>query len=159
VAGGPFNPAPFPGGLAPDAGGALVILPPHLYPPRGATVIDKSYSSSAIPPQQTFPITPSDGSDLAVPSGSALRVSALGFGSVDPTATVFASYSLLVNGNPVYGYTAQPVTVGTLDAPASVFLLVPGPAAVTITIANGFLLSSFAYLARLQGWLFQETTR
>ncbi len=153
--GGPFLP-PTPGGLAPDAGLAPVSLPAFVSPPRGSTPIDVAYGPTTVSPVDgSRELSVTIGGPIVCPGGAELRISHIGFGSVDPTGLVFAIYTLTVNDSPVNSYTNQPLAIGTLDQPGDVFLHVKGPATVRVFISNGFPLSPFVYNARVKGWIYQ----
>lgn len=139
---------------------ARVEQPPYVAPPRGATYVDKFFAvQSAVSGGTTRQLFIPTGELLLVPAGRELRVARLGFGAMDPTALVYATYTINQNGNPLEGFTANTVAIGTLDVPGEVFLHVLGPSELTVFVTNGYpspgAIATFYYTARLVGWQYQ----
>ena len=158
TSGGPFIRPTHPGGSASYAG-ALVHNPAFTTPPRGSIVVDKPYSPTAIAPNVGNVQLPAfDGAEITVPSNQQLRISHVGFGALDTAALVFMSYTILVNNQPIAGYIANPVAIGTLDQPGEVTIHVAGPAVVTLWLANGVPRTSFTVSGRIKGWIYAEVS-
>jgi len=153
----PGTVSPFSGSIAPETG-TLVHLPGYTEPPRGALYIERAYQTSQ--PALggvTLQVLPADGNpDITVPPGWEFRLESIGFDWVTSSSLTFGSYTILMNGNPLYGFVNNPVAVGTLNNPARVFLHVAGPAVLTILFTNNLpsTVQGVGINARVTGWLF-----
>lgn len=151
---------PFPGGNAPDIVGVPIEPPPFSTPPRGCVAVDAIYQGVVFSEGSFGTATdldPVTGRLIDVPNNWQLRLAGLGFGAVSPIGTVFATWTILANNNPLAAYSNLPCAVGTVDQPANVTVQVPGPATIRLQVSNHFLTAqSFIYTARFLGWLYQE---
>jgi hypothetical protein len=126
-------------------------LPPWIYPPRGARPVDRTQNSAEIQPGDSGLVL-----EIEVETGFQLTLLQAGFGAPDPTPLSQSTWSVRINGEVMSGYGFLPCAIGTVDRPADVIIVVPGPAKVGIYATNTFLRSAWVYTARVRGWMYAE---
>jgi hypothetical protein len=93
---------------------------------------------------------------VRVPEHSILRISAIGFGSMSPSALVHASFRISRDNDTMGDYYNVPCAIGSLARPGAVVAFAQGPCTVRVEVTNGYPLSAFRYYARVVGWLLEK---
>lgn len=146
------------GGIGPQYGGATgqdrpyVGLPPLHFAPDDATPFERTVRTTG----RVFAGQTAVVAQFEVETNSVLRIAEAGFGALDPTALVHASWSVTRNGNPIMEYGSFPCAIGSLAKPGHVDIVVHGPATVEVLVTNGFPGNGWTYQVRLRGWKFAK---
>jgi hypothetical protein len=145
--------------LSPELG-AAVHAPPYIDPPRGAVWVDRTFDAGAsiTGGGGSRPCFSVFGGEIIVPAGWELRLSKIGFSTIDPADMVYAAFQLTKDGNVLQGYEGNPVAIGSLDAMGEIFLHVAGPATIGVVIFNNLPnpIQTIRPITRICGWMFKS---
>lgn len=135
------------------AGGRSTKLPPWLFPPEDARMVDLTTEAPA--PISALGV----GSviDFVVPERLLLTIRGVGFGAADPTDTLHATWSVRVSGEILEGYHYLPAVIGHIDEPAEVLMLIEPGKTLSIEVTNGSAAMTSIYSGRIVGWLYDPT--
>lgn len=132
------------------AGGRNSKLPPWLFPPEDARMVDLTTAE----PAAISPLGVGSVIDFAVPDRVLLVIRGVGFGSADPTDMLHATWSVRVSGEILEGYHFLPAVIGHIDDPAEVHMLIEPGKTLSIEVTNGSAAMTSIYTGRVVGWLY-----
>jgi hypothetical protein len=153
-----YGPAPYrPSQPEGEPARRRIVLPGADFPPADARAVDL-IEAADIAAGATATIL-----SFRVPDTYTFRVAGIGFGAEDESGLRFLSWSLIADppGTALPGYVNQPAAIGSIAQVSWIFTNVGSSVTVSIAATNNATasaswISTFHYIARLQGWLYKE---
>jgi len=141
------------------AGAQPVRLAPWLFRPEDSIPVEQTSASAVLVPGLDI-ATGAPGTatlaTLAVSDRAMVRISHMGFGSIDPGDMSLLTWSVRVGGDIYAGYHFIPAPIGTIRHPAEVCIILDPNVTMTIEATNASVGDAHV-VTRLVGWMFNPT--
>lgn len=131
--------------------GAYIRLPGANFPPAGATPVAELGDGDIAAGASATIVS------IVVPDTVRFRLSHVGFGADDETATAFLTWSIQFGTDAQAGYTNKAAALGTLQYPAETFLLAGSSVTVNLVVtAAADAVLTYRYIGLMRGWFYRE---